>query len=100
MDKKKRYRIKIKLIKELLKLKMDDIKEPSLSLIVKIFQKYWSLEKNDFMIDEKRGNSVINLILDRLILDLSNIVKNASAISIKNKSVRDKVLRDIEIVVV
>lgn len=100
LDKKKRYRIKIKLIKELLKLKMEDSKHPSLSLIVKIFQKYWSVEKKDFMIDDKRGNSVINLILDRLILDLSNIVKNKDSISIKNKSVRDKLLRDIEIVVV
>ena len=100
LDKKKRYRIKIKLIKELLKLKMEDIKHPSLSLIVKIFQKYWSLEKNDFMIDGKRGNSVINLILDRLILDLSNIVKNTGSISIRKKSIREKVLSDIEIVIV
>jgi len=50
------------------------------------------------MIDGKRGNSVINLLLDRLILDLSNIVKNTGSISIRKKSIREKVLSDIEIV--
>ena len=97
-EKKGRYRIKNKLIRRLKEINLSEIKHPSLRLIVKIFQQNWSFSKKDFMISRKRGNKVIEILMEKLIQDMVDIIKKQTrSISLdKNINIRDRVIKDVK----